>query len=81
MPLSYTEMIHAKPSPRKIAEIQATFGYTNRTKFRRRYLEPLLNEGFLEMTIPEKPCSSHQSYRLTEKGETYLQTLPLDEPS
>ena len=59
----------------------AVLGYTNRTKFRRRYLEPLLNEGLLEMTIPEKPRSSHQSYRLTEKGEAYLQKLPLNEPS
>ena len=66
-------------SPKKVAEMLAVLGYTNRTKFRRRYLEPLLDEALLEMTIPEKPTSSRQSYRLTAKGEAYLQRLPLDE--
>ena len=66
-------------SPKKISEMQAALGYSNRTKFRRRYLEPLLDEALLEMTIPEKPTSSRQSYRLTAKGEAYLQKLPLDE--
>lgn len=61
-------------SPKKISEMQVALGYSNRTKFRRRYLEPLLNEELLEMTIPEKPTSSRQSYRLTAKGEAYLQT-------
>jgi hypothetical protein len=27
--------------------------------------------GLLEMTIPDKPKSKNQSYRLTEKGKRY----------
>ena len=35
-------------------------------------LKPLLDSGLLEMTIPDKPRSSKQRYRLTEKGSRYL---------
>jgi hypothetical protein len=31
-------------------------------------LRPLLDAKFIEMTIPDKPTSSKQKYRLTEKG-------------
>lgn len=50
----------------------AIAGRTNRTKFRDQVLKPLLEVGWLEMTIPEKPRSSKQKYRLTEKGRQVL---------
>ncbi len=37
---------------------------------RRTELQEALEKGFLEMTVPEKPRSRRQRYRLTEKGET-----------
>ena len=43
-------------------------GLTDRTKFRRKYIHPLLEAGILELTIPEKPNSQNQKYRLTAKG-------------
>jgi len=45
---------------------------TDRTKFRHQVLNPLLAEGHLEMTIPEKPTSRLQKYRLTAKGRAWL---------
>ena len=48
---------------------------TDRTKFRNQVLNPLLNAGLLEMTIPDKPRSSKQKYRLTEKGRAVLASL------
>jgi len=45
---------------------------TNRTKFRDQVLNPLIQEGLIEMTIPDKPRSSKQKYRLTEKGRKLL---------
>jgi ATP-dependent DNA helicase RecG len=45
---------------------------SNRTKFRDQVLNPLLKAGLVEMTIPQKPRSSKQQYRLTEKGRQVL---------
>jgi len=43
-------------------------GRANRTKFRDQLLSPLLEAGLVEMTHPDKPRSSKQRYRLTERG-------------
>ena len=47
----------------------------NGTKFKNKFITPFLNDGLLEMTIPDKPNSSLQKYRLTEKGEQLKKTL------
>ena len=53
---------------RTFGEMLAFMGLTDRTKFRRKYIHPLLETGILELTIPEKPNSQNQKYRLTAKG-------------
>ena len=58
-----------------ITELMAIVGRTNRTKFRDQVLKPLIDDGLLEMTIPDKPRSSKQKYRLTEKGRKMVQSL------
>jgi ATP-dependent DNA helicase RecG len=55
-----------------IGELMQAIGRTNRTKFRDQVLKPLLEAGWLEMTIPDKPTSSKQQYRLTEAGMDFL---------
>jgi ATP-dependent DNA helicase RecG len=40
----------------------------DRMYFSKEYLAPALQGGFIEMTIPDKPKSKLQKYRLTEKG-------------
>jgi ATP-dependent DNA helicase RecG len=47
----------------------------HRPTFLYSYLQPALREGLIEMTIPEKPRSSKQRYRLTGKGREFLKTL------
>ena len=50
-------------------------GRTDRTKFRHQVLYPLIEARLLEMTIPNKPTSSKQKYRLTDEGRKILENL------
>jgi len=58
-----------------IVALMEKVGRTNRTKFRDQVLGALLEQELLEMTIPEKPRSSKQRYRLSDKGKQVLQRL------
>jgi hypothetical protein len=58
-----------------IVLLMASVGRSNRTKFRDQVLNPLLKDGLLTMTVPDKPRSSQQKYRLTEKGKTLLDAV------
>jgi predicted HTH transcriptional regulator len=49
-------------------ELMTFVGRRNRSKFREQVLTPLLTIGVVEMTIPDKPNSSKQRYRLTAAG-------------
>ena len=56
-------------------DLMDKFKVTNRTKFRRKYIKPLLKEDLIGMTIPEKPNSPDQQYVITEKGKMLLEEL------
>lgn len=53
---------------RSVVNMLTFMGLSDRTKFRNKYINPLLKAGILEMTIPDKPNSQNQKYRLTPKG-------------
>jgi len=59
----------------KSSEIQDALGLKHREYFRDNYLIPSMNEGYLEMTIPDKPSSPNQKYRLTVKGQELKKIL------
>lgn len=48
--------------------LQVAMGLKAEKNFRLVYLCPALDAGLIEMTIPDKPRSSKQKYRLTTKG-------------
>lgn len=50
--------------PHSKAEIATHCGYQNTKSFTKRYLKPLMDAGLLAMTIPDKPNSRNQKYRL-----------------
>ncbi len=54
-------------------QLRHALGIQHRPTFRKNYLHPALSAGLIEMTIPEKPSSRLQRYRLTAKGKTYLE--------
>jgi predicted HTH transcriptional regulator len=47
----------------------------DREHFAKEHLQPLLTAGLIEMTIPDKPRSSKQKYRLTDKGRAILKEM------
>lgn len=53
-------------------DLQSVLGLADRKSFRERYLQPALAAGLIEMTIPDKPNSRLQQYRLTQKGRALL---------
>jgi len=59
-------------SEKAVSELLTMTGRSNRTKFRDQVLRPLMKLELIEMTIPDKPRSSKQKYRLTEKGRLSL---------
>jgi hypothetical protein len=44
-------------------ELVERLGLSHRPTFRRNYLNPALEEEFIEMTIPEKPKSRNQTWQ------------------
>lgn len=55
-----------------LTDLMGVANRTNRTKFRDQVIKPLIEQGWLEMTFPDKPRSSQQKYRLTAKGKAWL---------
>ncbi len=53
-------------------ELMKNIELKHRPTFLYQYLQPALNLKLIEMTIPEKPNSSKQKYRLTELGKSYI---------
>ena len=60
---------------RSVVDMLEFMGLRDRTKFRNKYVKPLLEEGITEMTIPDKPNSQNQKYRLTSKRIEWKEML------
>jgi ATP-dependent DNA helicase RecG len=59
----------------KRTDIQEALALRHEDYFREAYLIPALTAGIIEMTIPDKPRSSKQKYRLTPKGRDLIAKL------
>ena len=56
-------------------ELQEILRLKNAEHFRKAYLLPAINAGLMEMTLPDKPKSRLQKYRLTETGQALQKLL------
>lgn len=53
--------------PHPLAELMVPSGRTDRGKLRDQVVAPLLEAGLLEMTIPDRPRSAKQEYRVIDR--------------
>ena len=54
------------------SELQTASGHSSRTRGFRERLDRLLQNDLLELTVPDRPRSRSQRYRLTAKGRAAL---------
>jgi hypothetical protein len=57
-------------------ELQDLLNLTDRENFRKTYLLPGLEAQWIERTIPHKPTSRLQKYRLTKNARQWLAANP-----
>lgn len=60
---------------RALTDIMALFSRTNKTKFKKTYINPLLEYELIVLAIPDVPTSPKQKYRLTELGENEINRI------
>ncbi|MFH1726443.1 MAG: ATP-binding protein [Elusimicrobiota bacterium] len=68
------KLLRAAGKPRSRTELQKILGLRNRRYFQKVYLAPLVEAGWLAMTLPDKPHSRRQRYRTTSAGAKRLET-------
>lgn len=67
-----TLLLSAFTGEMKRLELQAALGLKHEDYFREAYLVPALEAGWIERTIPGKPRSRLQRYRLTRRGLAWV---------
>jgi predicted HTH transcriptional regulator len=65
-------LLALKDGEKSSGELRNILNIKHRPTFRDNYLHPALDAELIEMTIPEKPSSRLQKYRLTPKGRAFL---------
>ncbi|MBU2635775.1 MAG: hypothetical protein KJ963_01620, partial [Bacteroidetes bacterium] len=58
--------------PKSLLELMLPLKWKNRTKFRNKYINPLLKVKLLALMNPEKPKSRNQKYITTLKGKELI---------
>ena len=72
-PVEQLLVMLAEEGPLSSAELRERLQLKDRTHFREHYTAPALEHGLIEYTIPDKPNSRLQRYRLTETGKALAQ--------
>ena len=67
-----TRLLHVADREMSRQQLQDALALKSRDNFDKRYLKPALGLGLIESTIPDKPNSRHQKYRITQAGQAQL---------
>jgi hypothetical protein len=65
-------LAHLASGPADASELRAALKLTSRHFARDTYIGPALEAGLIERTIPDKPNSRLQKYRITAAGRAAL---------
>jgi ATP-dependent DNA helicase RecG len=71
--MQVAKMLNLCRTPMARDELQNELGLRNRDHFRRTFILPAMADRLIEPTIPDKPNSRLQKYRLTAKGKAILE--------
>ncbi|MBQ3805927.1 MAG: putative DNA binding domain-containing protein [Prevotella sp.] len=63
---------------KSLGELKDLYGWSNTTKFKVKFVSPLIEEQFVGMTFPDKPTSPKQRYFLTDSGKALLANMTCD---
>ena len=72
LPSSFARALGAIFGEMSRQKIQESLGLKHMRHFRDACLKPTLQAGLIGITVPDKPQSSQQRYRLTLAGRRYL---------
>lgn len=76
-----TLLQHCAPQAQSKQALLAALGLSNVYLNYKRHIVPLLEHGLIAMTLPDKPQSCLQRYRLTPQGQALLNALNTKETS
>ncbi|MDX9785163.1 MAG: ATP-binding protein [Desulfobacterales bacterium] len=66
-------LLKACKEPSTLSDLMHRMNLKSRKHFRSAILGPAIHDGLIEPTIPDKPKSRFQKYKLTEKGKKYIE--------
>lgn len=65
-------ILQSKQDSLGISELMSANGSKSKRQYRKEVIAPAIQGGLIERTMPDKPSSRYQKYRLTDKGRQLL---------
>ena len=67
------KILNRCPNESSLVDLLSLIGRSDRSKFRKNLLIPLIQDDLIEMTLPDKPKSKNQKYKTTDPGRMLLE--------